>query len=214
MATAATAVAASGLALAAQAQAQTTKCTVVRDHVTKTDNGHGSPAAWADLSMQRTVTVNGDAVTLEDKGSMWTRIGAGSPNGSGGQIGHRVKGSVHGVYHLTATGGQLAHCHGDTSLSTSDYIKSLFTEGTTITGGAYNWTYTTRCEKWVDASSNNDGLGEQAGNITGKRCGPIATPTPTPPATTPTPTPPPTESTPPGQAPAPTPVNTDLPVTG
>jgi hypothetical protein len=193
-------------------------CTVVHDHITKTDSGHGSPAEWADLSLRRATKVCGDEktgyeITLTDKGSLWTRPGAGTPNGAGGQIARRAKGAVDGTYTLTATGGKLAHRHGNTTAGGTDYVKSLFSEGTTVTGGGYSWTYATQCEKWVDASSNNDGQGEQAGNITGKRC-PKPTPTPTPTETSSTPTPSPTDSTPPGEAPVPTPVPSDLPVTG
>jgi hypothetical protein len=176
------------LAVPAVASAQTTqpKCVVVHDHVSKTDSGHGTPAAWADLSLLRTTTVCGDKVKLVDKGVLWTRTGAGTPNGTGGQIAHRVPGMVQGVYSLTVSGGTLAHRHGDTSLSSTEYVKSLFSPGTTVTGGAYAWTYATRCERWLDSSANNDGQGAAAGNITGKLC-PKPTHSPTAsPSTTPT----------------------------
>lgn len=157
----------------AHAATHTPKCAVVHDHISKTDSGHGTPAEWADLSLNRTTTVCGNAVTLVDRGTLATRPGAGTPNGAGGQIPGRVPGSVHGVYHLTVSGGTLAHQHGDTSLSSTDYVKSLFSEGTTVTGGDYTWTYTTRCgERWVDSSANQDGKGTQAGNITGRACTP------------------------------------------
>jgi hypothetical protein len=197
--------------------AQLTNCTTVHDHITKTDNGHGTPSAWADLSMNRTTTICGDEkagydVKLVDKGSLWTRPGAGSPNGVGGQILNRVPGKVYGLYTLHATGGKLVNHHGDTSLSSTEYVKSLFSDGTTVTGGPYAWAYATRCEKWLDSSLNNDGQGTAAGNITGKLCG---KPTPSPSTSdTATPTPTPSTSTPPGEAPVPTPVNSDLPVTG
>lgn len=200
-------------------------CITIRDTITKTDSGHGTPAEWADLVLHRTTRVCGDeqsgyTVTLTDVGRLWTRPGAGAPNGTGGQIRHRVRGTVHGTYSLTVTGAKLARRHGDTSLSSTDYVKSLFGAGAQVTGGDYTWTYTTVCgETWVD-KTDGDGQGAAAGNITGKRCGrkPSPTPTPTPtgspsPSPTGTPAPSPT-GTAPGEAPAPTPVRTDLPVTG
>ncbi|MGH3373193.1 MAG: hypothetical protein ACRDP6_00495 [Actinoallomurus sp.] len=162
------------------------RCVVVHDHIAKTDTGHGTPAAWADLSLNRTTKVCGGTVTLVDTGTLATRTGAGTPNGTGGQITRRVPGVVHGTYHLTVSGGQLAHQHGDTTLSSTEYVKSLFTDGTTVSGGAYAWTYATRCERWVDSSANDDGQGAAAGNITGRRCPkPSQSPTASP-STTPT----------------------------
>jgi hypothetical protein len=174
------------LAVPATASAHTLpKCAVVHDHIAKTDNGHGTPSEWADLSLNRTTTVCGNQVTLVDRGTLWTRKGAGTPNGTGGQILNRVPGVVRGVYHLTVSGGQLAHQHGDTSASSTEYVKSLFSDGTTVTGGAYAWAYGTRCERWLDSSANNDGQGAAAGNITGKLCKPHQSPTPTPTPTSP-----------------------------
>jgi hypothetical protein len=180
------AVPAAAASASASAQAARPKCVTVHDHVSKTDSGHGTPAAWADLSLNRTTTVCGDKVTLIDKGTLWTRTGAGTPNGTGGQIENRVVGVVHGLYTLTVSGGTLAHQHGDTSLSSTEYVKSLFSPDTTVTGGAYGWAYSTRCEHWLDSSANNDGQGAAAGDITGKLCSkPSHSPTPSP-STTPT----------------------------
>jgi hypothetical protein len=180
------------LALPAAAQTQQAACVTVHDHINKTDNGHGTPSEWADLSLNRTTKVCGDEkagykVTLIDKGTLWTRKDAGTPNGTGGQILNHVPGVVYGIYSLTATGGTFAHNHGDTSASSTEYVKSLFSEGTTVTGGKYAWAYQTRCrERWLDSSVNNDGQGAAAGNITGKLCGkPSQTPTPTPTPTSP-----------------------------
>ncbi|MCW2948409.1 MAG: hypothetical protein JWR24_5126 [Actinoallomurus sp.] len=216
------------LAVPATANARTgsTLCTVVHDHITKTDSGHGTPAEWADLSLARLTSVcpnpaGGYTVHLVDIGALWTRTGAGTPNGTGGQITRRVRGLVHGVYDLTATGAlKSASPHGDVTASSTDYVKSLFTPESVVTGGAYNWTYVRPCEQWVDSSANSDGQGAAAGNITGKVCPgkptqpPTSTPTPAPSTTTGSPAPSPSGSTPPGVAPAPTPVTGDLPVTG
>ncbi len=200
-------------------------CITIRDTITKTDSGHGTPAEWADLVLHRTTRVCGDeqsgyTVTLTDVGRLWTRPGAGAPNGTGGQIRHRVRGTVHGTYSLTVTGAKLARRHGDTSLSSTDYVKSLFGAGAQVTGGDYTWTYTTVCgETWVD-KTDGDGQGAAAGNITGKRCHvkPTSTPSPTgSPSGTPTGTPSPTASpTSPagGEAPPATPVPGTPHVTG
>jgi hypothetical protein len=207
-------------AVASVASATTApKCVTVHDHINKTDNGHGTPAEWADLSLKRTTKVCGDEKTgytvyLFDRGSLRTIKGAGTPNGTGGQILNRVRGGVYGTYTLTATGGKFVNHHGDVSASSTEYVKSLFSDGTTVTGKDYAWAYATRCEKWLDSSANSDGQGAAAGNITGKLCGkPSHSPTPTPTSSA-TPTPTSSTSTPPGEAPVPTPVNSDLPVTG
>jgi LPXTG-motif cell wall-anchored protein len=48
-----------------------------------------------------------------------------------------------------------------------------------ITAGAYSWIYKTCVEQWTDASTNNDGMDADAGDITGKACPPSPTPTDT-----------------------------------
>lgn len=198
----------------------TPKCgAVVRDHITKADNGHGTPAEWADLRLSRVTTIrctgpNTYKVTLIDNGTLKTRPGAGTPNGTGGQISHGVPGTVTGIYHLTVNGQLAVPDHRDTTKGSTDYVTSLFAQGAQVDGGGYAWAYKTRCgEHWIDSSENNDGVGPAAGNITGKTCRPHH-PTPTPTTGTPTPTPSGTTPTTPGEAPVPTPVNTDLPVTG
>ena len=110
--------------------------------------------------------------------------GAGTPNGTGGTITHRVPGKVTGIYNLDVTGELAVPAHRDTSLSSTAYVASLFASGAAVTGGAYEWNYRTLCEYWKDASANQDGQGAQAGNITGKVCRvhrrePSPTPTPT-----------------------------------
>jgi hypothetical protein len=183
----ATAVGVLAVPAAASAHTAQTECQVVHDHIAKTDNGHGTPSAWADLSLNRTTRLCGSEeagykVLLVDRGTLQTRPGAGTPNGTGGQIADRVPGSVYGVYHLTVSGGTPAHDHGNTSASSTEYVKSLFSDGATVTGGDYAWAYKTKCgEHWLDSSKNNDGQGAAAGNITGKTCGkPSHSPTPTP----------------------------------
>lgn len=183
-------------ALAAPATAYATtvhapKCSaVVNDHINKTDNGHGTPSEWADLSLSRSTSIQCTSpghykVLLVDRGTLRTRAGAGTPNGTGGTIAHAVPGKVDGVYGLTVTGELAIPKQRDTSLSSTEYVRQLFAQGATVTGGDYAWTYTTRCEKWLDGSKNNDGQGSVAGNITGKLCpkpshSPTASPSTTP----------------------------------
>jgi LPXTG-motif cell wall-anchored protein len=52
-------------------------------------------------------------------------------------------------------------------------------EGVHITAGPYSWIYKTCVEQWTDASTNDDGLATDAGDITGKACPPSPTPTDT-----------------------------------
>jgi hypothetical protein len=219
----------SGVAYGATAASATTtptpapvKChhTVLTFHINKTDNGHGTPGEWADLKLTRTITVTSRLkagvckykIVLKDVGTLKTKLGGGTPNGTGGQITNRVPGWVAGEYHLRAT-GHLLKTHGATTLSTGDFIKSLFSEDSTVTGGDYRWGYRTCAgEWWIDSSANDDGQGAGAGNITGKvnwRCfkthhpKPVPTPTYTHPVPTPTQTPP-TSDLP--EAPVPTPI--------
>jgi hypothetical protein len=199
------------------------KCqTTFSFYVAKNDNGHGTPSEWASLHLKRTVKVNtkNHTVSLFDVGSLTTIKGAGTPNGTGGQILNSVPGAVVGHYTLTYTGGNPTCHNGNTSLSSTEYVKSLFTEGTTVTGGDYAWYYKTRCgEHWLDSSKNNDGQGAQAGNITGKLCKgcpgwhkpPYHHPTPKPTTPKPTPTTPVTQ---PGEAAPAVPVHTQPHFTG
>jgi len=223
-------VATGGLAFAVNAAATTTTGAChgakIRDVIAKKDVGHGAPAEWAYLKLFRTVTVKCTApgvyeITLKDKGVLVTIKGAGTPNGTGGTIAHTVPGTVNGTYNLTATGKLDVPAHRDTTLGSTAYVQSLFPKDSVVTGKDYSWKYVTcgGAEHWEDASSNDDGKGAGAGNITGKifpRClkhhptKPPVTPTPT----TPTPTGSASPTTPPGEAPAPTPVPSDLPVTG
>jgi hypothetical protein len=195
---------------------------VTHDHLAKTDNGHGTPSEWADLSFNRTVVAVGHynrkaracdyKITLKDRGSFTTRAHTGSPSGAAVQIVKKVPGTFVGVYHLTLTGFLKPHVHhGDvTAAGSTAYVQSLVKVGI-VAGGDYAWYYRTVCgEHWLDSSKNNDGQDLSAGNITGKWCracgghGPKPTPTPTPTGSvTPTPTPSPTETVPAGEAPAP-----------
>jgi hypothetical protein len=134
------------------------------------------------------VTDTGKFVTLDGK----------SPN-AGKDLKAGTKGTVGGSF--TATFTAPAHwctfedkalngktVKGDQAPKTSEWVKSLFTDG--FTGASINndwtWTYTTCSEKWWDAADakSNDGETDAAGDITGKACSVPAPTTPAPPATT------------------------------
>jgi hypothetical protein len=67
-----------------------------------------------------------DVILSDHRLFLATRPGAGTPNGTGGQIANRVRGVVAGVYRLTVSGVTVTHQHGDTSLSSTEYVKPLF----------------------------------------------------------------------------------------
>lgn len=132
---------------------------------------------------------------VSDAGTFVT-IDGKSPN-EGKELKAGTKGSVEGSF--TATFTAPAHwctfddkalngktVKGDQAPKTSEWVKSLFTEG--FTGDSINndwtWTYTTCAEKWWDAADpkSNDGETDAAGDITGKAC---PTPAPTTPAAPP-----------------------------
>lgn len=132
---------------------------------------------------------------IEDSGSFATIPGAKSPN-EGKPI-TPVTGKVVGG---AATTEFIAHYKGDwangqtfvgkdAGATTTDWVAKYFdiVDPTQYGLPKWSWTYTTACEKWVDAYDNGDGAKPGDGDITGKTC---PTPTPTPTATpTPAPTP-------------------------
>ena len=187
--TAAASMLATGLAaVPAQAAADQTVTSTVKNHP---DNGHGDPAHWADDTWTRTSAIhpNGDGtftVHLTGKGTFRTVKGAGSPNGGGDTIRHRVSGDF--SEDLTATVSD-AKARGATGLNninnkiyndrrkvhftTTEWIKHLFAKngaGAAVKITAYSYGYDTGCQTWTDANTNNDGQAGGAGNITGKKC--------------------------------------------
>ncbi|MDN3356101.1 hypothetical protein [Actinomadura sp. DC4] len=192
---------------------------VVHDHFAKTDSGHGNPPEWADLKFARTTTIRCTspghyAVKIMDRGSFRTLVGAGRPNGGGGQITNAVRGEMHGAYWLTVTGALAVPSRRDTSLSATAYVTALFDPSSVVKGATYSWAYRTVCgEEWLDSSLDNDGQDPAvAGNITGKTCRPRHTPRPAP--TTPTPTPTRNAPSTGGEAPPATPVKRQPAFTG
>jgi hypothetical protein len=212
IAAAALAVIGSGTAFAAVSANPVTTVTAVTHVSDRPDNGHGTPPVWAYDTFDRTLTVTlaspqpatlptgipaGDlayTVTIADKGSFRTILGAGAPDQAAGglKISHSVKGSVNGTYALTAyapaadaLAGTVPAAEEDNFsaatngfVSTGDWAKQAFATqaGVTVSGGAYSWTYATGCETWTDTSSNGDGNFAADGNITGKICKPVPPP--------------------------------------
>lgn len=152
-------------------------CFNATDTITKTDSGHGTPPEWANLAFTRKTRVCGDStngydVTLTDDGTLTTIAGAGAPNGHG-TISREVTGHMSGGLTVHVTGAALAldkrNAKADGSTA---FVKSMFEQGAVLGEVSYSWTYTTRCEKWVDSSANNDGTDTNAGNITSRAlCG-------------------------------------------
>lgn len=84
---------------------------------------------------------------------------------------------------VPGTGNRNADCPGMPA-GTSMWPQLYFGDQATITPGDYRWVYRTMCkdklrERWVDASTNDDGMSPHAGDITGKAC-PCPTPSDSP----------------------------------
>lgn len=180
---------AAGFAVPAQAAAAQTVTSTVKNHA---DNGHGTPAHWADDTWTRTSTITpGDTdgtytVHLAGKGTFATVKDAGSPNGGGATVGAKVSGDFAEDLTATVTGAKQRGATGLNNINnkvyddkttvhftTTEWIKHLFAkngDGATVNITAYTYKYGTGCETWTDANTNNDGQDETAGNITGKKC--------------------------------------------
>jgi hypothetical protein len=171
---------------AVPASATTADITVTATIKEHADNGHGTPAHWATDSFKRTLKIHEVAagsytLTTSDTGTFTTIQGAGAPAGSGKTISRILTGSFAGSGTGTATGTLIANpaalsgktfddVHGTPFPGSGDWAKIFFTAGATVEpfGTAYSFSYTTADEKWVDASTNNDGQDPAAGDITGK----------------------------------------------
>lgn len=174
------------------ADAQATQATVEK---TKTEHPEFTVCDLTDFlnlrwSYTAEVTDTGDFVTLGGA--------ALSPN-DGKALTAGAKGTVKGSF--TATFTAPAHwctydakplqgktLKGDAAPKTSEWVKSLFTDGFagTSINDDWTWTYETCVEKWWDAADpkSNDGESDAAGDITGKAC-PTKAPTASPVATRP-----------------------------
>lgn len=167
------------------ANAVAPSCATTSTHTDRPDNGHHG--YWADLSLTRTVEVCSTAIanhytaTITDDGSLVTKA-AQSPR-AGVDLPAGVTGTVHGTYAWTFVAEnldltKLVSPAADTT--TGNWLKELVKASggkwCSGEGGAYNWTYTTCAEKWIDASDNDDGSAADAGDITGIKCTTPVTP--------------------------------------
>lgn len=182
---------------AASAAPSTVTATTAISNRPDNGHGNPATWAFDDFARKLTVTVAaagtcsalpaGDTcytATLDDNGTFRTVLGAGAPAGTGGQIAHAVKGSLAGtgdfVFYAPATDaltGTVPATEDDNFMTpAADRASSVwpalafanpslvvFTPGE----NAYSYKYTTSCEMWTDANTNNDGQDPSAGNITG-----------------------------------------------
>lgn len=123
------------------------------------------------------------AASISDSGTFDAILGAGAPAGRGGQITHAVHGTLIGSYAVTAYAPDTDTLTGTVPATeddnfadptgvhtTTNWLTQAFaTPGDVVVGASlgYDWTYTDTCERWSDASTNNDGQDPSAGNITG-----------------------------------------------
>lgn len=150
------------------------------------DNGHGTPSRWALDSFTRTMVVrktgtNAYTLITTDTGTFTTILNAGSPNGTGAKITRVITGKFSSRDTGHVTGGALLpnakklsgkhydDLHGTPFPAGGAWAKIFFAGTAAVSPfDAYDFRYTTADERWIDASTNNDGQGAAAGNITGK----------------------------------------------
>ena len=186
-----------GTVAATAAHAAVTTVTATTHVTNRPDGGHAG--TWAYDDFLRTLTVTQDAVnpvgtpagdnaytaTIVDKGVFHAIVGAGAPNQvvAGVKVAHSVSGVINGTYSYTVvapiadglTGVVPANENdnfGTATNTTGNWPTLAFATpaNAAATGGAYNWTYNTACEQWVDSSTNGDGNLAGDGNITGAIC--------------------------------------------
>jgi hypothetical protein len=167
------------------AHATTADVVVKATIVEHADNGHGTPAHWATDSFTRTLTIHQSGphaytLTTTDSGSFTTIKGAGDPAGHGVPIKRILTGSFASTGSGTATGDLISNpqsksgkiyddVHGTPFPGSGTWADQFFASGATVNPfDSYRFTYTTADEQWVDASTNNDGQDQAAGDITGK----------------------------------------------
>jgi hypothetical protein len=161
------------------------------------DQDSGNHGDWAVDAFVRTTEIYNLCdgtyrVNVSDSGAFTTKAGALSPTAGLPLPSTPVVGKFAGTDTFLVTSETApvltapAAVVGSPSTST---WPSRFFAGNNGVGGAWGWTYTTACEKWVNAASGN------TGDITGKVC-----PTKPAPPTSTTPAPPTTVTKP---APAP-----------
>lgn len=166
----------------ASADADTIITVTIKNHP---DNGHGTPSHWADDTFTRTVIVHPVTgsfnVTVKDSGTFTTRKNAGSPNDNV-PIVRKLTGTFTSIVTYanvvgTLDGNKVGDLDGNVyddkagtpAPSTTSWGTALFATG--ATGGGivtYSFVYKTLDEQWIDASDNNDGMDNSAGDVTGK----------------------------------------------
>lgn len=199
---AAGAVALAGLtATAMAAHAAPTTVTAHTAISNRPDSGNGGTWAYDDFGRTLTVTLaavqnpadtakhlTDYTATVTDNGDFHAIIGTDTPNQvvPGLKIASGVSGEMHGsiTYTITAPStdtltGTVPATENDNfgapAVTTGNWPAQAFatSAGVTVTeGSTWSWTYSTRCETWVDSSANGDGNLAGDGNITGKSCTP------------------------------------------
>jgi hypothetical protein len=173
------------VASGAVANADAPSCGTTSTHTDRPDNGHFGH--WADLSLTRSVEIctTGDAnhytATITDDGTLTTLDGQ-SPR-EGKPLAAGATGTVHGTYawafvaeNLDLTKLVSPAANTTTGNWLKELVKASGGKWCGGEGGVYNWTYVTCAEKWVDASSNDDGSAVDAADITGLKCTKPVTP--------------------------------------
>jgi len=158
------------------------QCGDVSVSTTRPDSGHHGD--WATLALMRSTQIcrtaeNTYTAVITDDGTL-TTLASLSPR-QGLPLAAGITGTVHGTYNWTLVAenlnlDNLISPAADTK--TGAWLETLVT----ASGGKfcsdvaheYNWTYVTCSEQWIDASSNDDGQADTAGDITGKACVPSA----------------------------------------
>ena len=165
------------------------------------DGGNGGTWAYDDFTRTLTVKVAAvqnpaDAkagltdytARVTDGGQFNAIVGMLAPNQAvpGVKITGSVRGGMHGSISYTVTApsadtltGTVPATENDNfgapATTTGNWPKLAFASpaGVTVTENSdWTWTYTTRCETWVDSAANGDGNLLADGNITGKSCTP------------------------------------------
>jgi hypothetical protein len=145
------------------------------------DGGHHGDWATDTFVRSTTVTANDEkdsyTVTIADSGTFTTIPGASSPRDGVALPNAPVTGVVNGtmtfqVLSDVAPDGSLLPATINGKPDTSNWPRRLFSANAevNVSAGDYSWTYKTDCESWTDASNNNDGSDDAAGDITGKLC--------------------------------------------
>lgn len=160
------------------------------------DSGNGGTWANDALTRVATVTLTGTdttsadcgatsgncytySVSIADNGTAYAITGATAPNGTGtiaGTPSATVTGTMTGTFLAssnTPDGTLVPAAMTGSAVSSHNWAEQFFAAGTKFnmahSTDAFSYTYTDskHCQSWLDASTNGDGAGSAAGNITG-----------------------------------------------